>query len=193
MVGKTVSFGGDVAGSPSSSISASSVSNMSIMFDDDYDDDLGATFLNDVTMNDLTRLGGAPSSSSSSAAAGSSDYGRDLVARPRMIKKIAINFAKAAKKVDVKKLKENLWAKMVEEQQENSAQSASQPQQRGAKGREQPFTSVMASLHEVYPERKLKDISPSFCFICLLHLANENNLAIRGTAGMDELLVQMKA
>jgi condensin complex subunit 2 len=34
-------------------------------------------------------------------------------------------------------------------------------------------------LAEVYPEKKWKDISVAFCFICLLHLANENELIIQ--------------
>jgi condensin complex subunit 2 len=41
------------------------------------------------------------------------------------------------------------------------------------------FTDVVHKLGEYYPEKKMKDISVAFCFICLLHLANENELEIK--------------
>lgn len=35
----------------------------------------------------------------------------------------------------------------------------------------------------------LKDVSVPFCFICLLHLANENGLVLQGSDALDELSV----
>ena len=40
------------------------------------------------------------------------------------------------------------------------------------------FTSVIAGLRRSYPKEKMDEISTSFCFICLLHLANERGLKI---------------
>ena len=40
------------------------------------------------------------------------------------------------------------------------------------------FSSVISDLRTSYPKEKLDDISTSFCFICLLHLANERGLKI---------------
>lgn len=40
------------------------------------------------------------------------------------------------------------------------------------------FTSVISGLQNTYPKEKMTDISTSFCFICLLHLANERGLKI---------------
>jgi condensin complex subunit 2 len=37
------------------------------------------------------------------------EYGDQLVAQPKKVKASYINFAKAPKKVDIKKLKSNLW------------------------------------------------------------------------------------
>lgn len=37
----------------------------------------------------------------------------DMVARPKTIKKVHISFAKTAKRVDVKKLKDNLWKQLT--------------------------------------------------------------------------------
>jgi condensin complex subunit 2 len=41
----------------------------------------------------------------------------------------------------------------------------------------------------VYPAQALADISTSFCFICLLHLANEKGLKIEGNNTLDELSI----
>jgi condensin complex subunit 2 len=49
------------------------------------------------------------------------------------------------------------------------------------------FTSVMNSLQGVYPKQAMDDISTSFCFICLLHLANEKGLTIGNEEGLEEL------
>lgn len=40
------------------------------------------------------------------------------------------------------------------------------------------FDSVVSNLRKTYPKDKMQDISTSFCFICLLHLANERGLKV---------------
>ncbi|KAK7687926.1 hypothetical protein QCA50_009145 [Cerrena zonata] len=40
------------------------------------------------------------------------------------------------------------------------------------------FTNVISGLQRNYPKDKLEEISTSFCFICLLHLANEQGLKL---------------
>ena len=52
------------------------------------------------------------------------------------------------------------------------------------------FTDVMNNLKNVYPKTQMDDISTSFCFICLLHLANEKGLVIENTEGFQELTVR---
>ncbi len=49
------------------------------------------------------------------------------------------------------------------------------------------FTSVMNKLQQVYPQQAMADISTSYCFICLLHLANEKGLSIDNQPGLEEL------
>jgi condensin complex subunit 2 len=41
----------------------------------------------------------------------------------------------------------------------------------------------------LYPEKQRQDISVAFCFICVLHLANENNLKILGDESMKDLVI----
>jgi condensin complex subunit 2 len=52
------------------------------------------------------------------------------------------------------------------------------------------FTEVMNGLQRVYPKPIMDDISTSFCFICLLHLANENGLVITKTPELTELNIR---
>jgi len=52
------------------------------------------------------------------------------------------------------------------------------------------FTEVMNGLQAVYPKPVMDDISTSYCFICLLHLANEKGLIINKTADLTELEIQ---
>ena len=45
----------------------------------------------------------------------------------------------------------------------------------------------MNSLQDVYPQKAMADISTSFCFICLLHLANEEGLSLGHETSLKEL------
>lgn len=54
------------------------------------------------------------------------------------------------------------------------------------------FTQVISGLRRSYPKEKMEEISTSFCFICLLHLANERGLKIEtGTGGVVEPTIGM--
>lgn len=46
------------------------------------------------------------------------------------------------------------------------------------------FDTIIQDLRTTYPQDKMSEISTSFCFICLLHLANEEGLSIE-TARYD--------
>lgn len=52
------------------------------------------------------------------------------------------------------------------------------------------FTDIMNNLHHVYPKQQLADISTSYGFICLLHLANEKGLVIENVEGWGDLVVR---
>jgi hypothetical protein len=49
-----------------------------------------------------------------------------------------------------------------------------------------PFRSVISGLQKSYPKDKMEEISTSFCFICLLHLANEQGLKLESVHNKDE-------
>ncbi|KAH9940947.1 barren [Epithele typhae] len=98
----------------------------------------------------------------------------------KRVKPEAVNYAKRAKRVDVRKLKENIWkgldisapAVEGEEDMETEERPPTDPDD----GRS--FTSVISGLQQSYTKDRMDEISTSFCFICLLHLANERGLKI---------------
>lgn len=48
----------------------------------------------------------------------------------------------------------------------------------------------MNNLQHIYPKQAMDDISTSYCFICLLHLANEKGLTIDNEPGLEELTIK---
>ncbi len=52
------------------------------------------------------------------------------------------------------------------------------------------FTSIMNNLQSVYPRQAMADISTSYGFICLLHLANEKGLVVENVDGLGDLRVR---
>lgn len=52
------------------------------------------------------------------------------------------------------------------------------------------FTAVINDLQRVYPKPVMDDISTSYCFISLLHLANEKGLVIENTEQLQDLHIR---
>ncbi|KAJ5331060.1 Condensin complex subunit 2 [Penicillium atrosanguineum] len=143
---------------------------------------------------------------------GAGGYGSQLVTQGgRRARPDYVNYARVAKKVDVRRLKVEMWRGMgerliaatdfdsasqpepsVEPETESDAPEPPTPQ---ATSPEKPtdskndsrlrFTQIMNSLKTVYPAETLRDISTSFGFICLLHLANEQGLILE--SDMDKI------
>lgn len=113
-----------------------------------------------------------------------------------------VNYAKKAKRVDVKKLKENIWKELgilgstPDDPAAVAAKAAAAAQEDGdesmastiadTSGGVKTFESVLSGLQKAYTQDKMEEISTSFCFICLLHLANEEGLAI-DTGAQDKI------
>lgn len=55
--------------------------------------------------------------------------------------------------------------------------------------KELKFSDIIQGISKMYSDDTLKDISTSFCFICLLHLANEHGLQITHTENYNDLIV----
>ncbi|KAI0726709.1 condensin complex subunit 2/barren [Fomitopsis betulina] len=110
----------------------------------------------------------------------------------RRVRPEFVNYAKRAKRVDVRKLKDNIWKgldivvpKVEDQEEEDDAMDVDdRPATDPAEPRE--MTTVISGLQKTYPKDKLEEISTSFCFICLLHLANERGLKIQADDASDE-------
>lgn len=78
-----------------------------------------------------------------------------------------INFSRVANRIDVRLLKDNLW--------------------HGLTDKTAAFSLLVQGVAPKYPEASLT----SFCFICILHLANEHGLELSGTANSADLTIHL--
>ncbi|WWC67762.1 uncharacterized protein I206_101674 [Kwoniella pini CBS 10737] len=98
-----------------------------------------------------------------------------------------VNFAKKAKRVDVKRLKDDIWTglrSLVPAEKDDSEDEVDTPKTPDETEQVKTFDNIITSLRSSYPSDKMSEVSTSFCFICLLHLANEEGLKIE-TARYD--------
>ncbi|CAL1714981.1 unnamed protein product [Somion occarium] len=106
----------------------------------------------------------------------------------RRVRPEYVNYAKRAKRVDVRKLKENIWKGLdiiIPEKIEDDDEDIDMEKPGTDPLEPRVFNSVISGLQTTYPKEKLDEISTSFCFICLLHLANEQGLKIETDGGED--------
>lgn len=137
-------------------------------------------------------------------------FGAQLVTQSRRFRPEYVQYARVAKKVDVKRLKDELWRGIGFEEVStfpfiehfgsfppNTYQITAPPQSMApddpatkAVDGSLTFTQVVNNLQTVYPEKAMADISTSYCFICLLHLANEKGLVIDNQEGLENLTIR---
>jgi condensin complex subunit 2 len=136
-------------------------------------------------------------------------FGAQLVTQSRRFRPEYVQYARVAKKVDVKRLKDELWKGIGLEEvslpmmcsiiyiinnypQIKAPPPADAPEDPAAKAVDGSlnFTDVVNGLKSVYPEKAMADLSTSFCFICVLHLANEKGLVINNTDGFENLTIR---
>ncbi|KAF4534843.1 Condensin complex component cnd2 [Lasiodiplodia theobromae] len=123
-------------------------------------------------------------------------FGTQLVTQSRRLRPEYVQYARVAKKVDVRRLKEEMWRgigiEVPEENNEDSILSNKAPAPPAPKAEDGSlkFTDVVNNLQAVYPKKQLADISTSYCFICLLHLANEKGLVIENDENFTDLTIR---
>ena len=211
------------------------------MPDDDEDDEHGPAGFTDARemLSPPPSSTEAPGSTADHQAAQSrtemlpGSFGSQLVTQGgTRLRPEYVNYARVAKKVDVRRLKENMWMGMSEslmasingkESPEDTngpptpartepdgdgdvdMMDVDAPEEMAPKAAarlddkmldkvpELKFTDMIGDLRKVYPEQQMRDISTSYCFICLLHLANEKGLVLDGgreEGAMQEILVR---
>ncbi|KAI5954931.1 BRN1 [Candida jiufengensis] len=85
-----------------------------------------------------------------------------------------VNFSRVAKRVDIKLLKDNIWDVIQQEKEVEETIN---------------FNLVMNKVKNMYTTEQANDLSISFCFICVLHLANEHGLTIESNEVNDNLKI----
>ena len=53
------------------------------------------------------------------------------------------------------------------------------------------FTEMLGDIPKIIPEEMCSSVSVPFCFICLLHLANEKTLELADASSLDELSIKV--
>ncbi|KAG6813822.1 hypothetical protein H0H92_006766 [Tricholoma furcatifolium] len=147
-------------------------------FHDDYDD--GPGFDDGFDGDGI----GAPE-----VDAGEQDLLAATQGQTRRVRPETVNYAKRAKRVDVRKLKDNIWRNLdiivappkKEAEDESMDVDETLPPPTDPTDARQ-FSQVISGLQKSYPRDKMEEISTSFCFICLLHLANEQGLKLESNA-----------
>ena len=76
-----------------------------------------------------------------------------------------------------------------EDQRTSSGTAQDDKEQNPDEKQELRFTDIVNGLQNVYPKQQMADISTSYCFICLLHLANEKGLVIENQDGFQDLSI----
>ncbi|KAG7661944.1 BRN1 [[Candida] subhashii] len=109
-----------------------------------------------------------------------------------------VNFSRVAKRVDVKLLKDNLWNAIVKskpkpaviEEVDNKTNDEQSEEPEMKEEKIIQFGDIIQSINRVYKPEQAKDISTSYCFICLLHLANEHGLKIIDNETHNDLKIK---
>lgn len=131
-----------------------------------------------------------------------SAFGTQLVTQSRRLRPEYVQYARVAKKVDVRRLKEEIWRGLAFEEVRDAHSTSEGINSDGMQIPEQrpistpktgdsslKFTDVINGLQTVYPQQAMADISTSYCFICLLHLANEKGLVISNEENFTDLTI----
>lgn len=104
-------------------------------------------------------------------------------------KRDMITFSRVAKRVDIKQLKDNIWHGMKEEAMPLTPPRAQLEDVDPPPILDKPlrFNQLVDKVAGMYDPDSRKDLSTSFYFICMLHLANEHGLEIKSTDDLDDL------
>jgi len=121
--------------------------------------------------------------------------GDNLVSAPKLVDKAAlqIGYAKTAKKVDMKKLKVVAWNILNQEKENRSASPEKQLDKEEREGDGTQFSSLYKTLkHPSKIGRTMSEnLSVPLAFIALLHLCNEQNLALTPSDDMEDFTISM--
>ncbi|NXS78443.1 CND2 protein, partial [Erpornis zantholeuca] len=120
-------------------------------------------------------------------------YGElNLIAEPQKITRMAVQYARTAKKMDMRRLKRNMWELLTgteclgcPEQVEEAGAGLDT-----AAAGEKVLSDLTKELLHRLPPAMATNLSVPLAFVCLLHLANEKNLKLESTQDLSDVLVR---
>ncbi|KAK2845856.1 hypothetical protein Q7C36_010710 [Tachysurus vachellii] len=120
---------------------------------------------------------------------GVSTYGEDcLVPEPHKVNIIEINYARTAKKMDMKRLKSSMWS-LLTDSPEKPAKDSENDQPTEVPG-EKSFSQSTRTLLQKLPNTMANNLSVPLAFVALLHLANEKNLELHKVDDMSDIIIR---
>ncbi|KAM6944202.1 condensin complex subunit 2 isoform 2-T2 [Lycodopsis pacificus] len=119
---------------------------------------------------------------------GIATYGEDdLVPQPHRVNMIEINYAKTAKKMDMKRLKNNMWTLLTESPDKSTEEDTVEKQEVCG---EKVFSQTTKTLLQRLPNMMAQNLSVPLAFVALLHLANEKNLELVKVDDMSDIIIR---
>eukprot|EP01034_Spumella_vulgaris_P026475 gene26475-33056_t len=106
-----------------------------------------------------------------------------LLQAGRIVEKIQIDYAKKSKLVNIQRLKMDIWAGV------DNTLHIDEPVPEKATEKVPETLSFQHLISDIAADPRQKDVSISFYFICLLHLANEHGLQIEDREDMADLVI----
>ncbi|NWU91521.1 CND2 protein, partial [Upupa epops] len=138
--------------------------------------------------------GGHPGHAEGDNGADITTYGEmQLLAEPQKVPRVAIEYAKVAKQMDVRRLKSSMWGLLASTQPAAAGAEVSRPEPRARPPR--PARALQLSQRLLpssarLPPTMATNLSVPLALACLLHLANEKSLKLESTEDLADILVK---
>jgi len=154
---------------------------------DSYDD--GGEF--DISTENMVPGSHVSESSEASGLDGTVLTQDKLVAAPHKVQKLDIKYAKAAKRVDVRKLKTTMWNMLTKKEQTADLAPVPLPSSQEV---EVALPHSFSQLTEELPAKvsvgMAKNLTIQTVFACLLYITNEKTLKLKASDAMDDLGIE---
>ncbi|KAH9500795.1 hypothetical protein Btru_073028 [Bulinus truncatus] len=163
--------------------------------DDDGDDDLSAAgfdLSNETNFVPASQDNSSQSVFNSLALNGTILTQDKLVAAPNKVQKIDIQYAKSAKRVDVKKLKSTIWSILTKDTAENTEAAASDLATDISVKMQTPchLSELTNTLPTKVSTTMAKNLTIQTVFGCSLYITNEKNLKLTSTQDMTDIIIE---
>eukprot|EP00871_Galdieria_phlegrea_P004947 jgi/Galph1/5453/GphlegSOOS_G4053.1 len=112
-----------------------------------------------------------------------------FVEQPYRVEKMEIPFATVAKNVDIRHLKQRLWKHLSENLEKHSSLMQEKDANVSGDSVNVSLQHLVETLSMEIDEKEWKEITPSYIFICLLHLANEKGLILKDTEDLSDIQI----